>query len=366
MRTLLRLIVVLALGSLSPLHATSQEPSPLGQARSLAAAVADSALGGELLAEVATAYALHGDRDTALAIAAPLPPSLRAAVLIELATHLTDQRGADAAQLLLDAQTAKALTNDWRKARVARLLAVGYARLGKFEAAVALAHTVPDAEERAFAQQDVVAALNRSGDVARSRELAGTIEENRRYGTYRQKATALADTARTLFQRGNADDAATLLAQAELLLPKKPGWADGIAYRNVALAAFACGEPTKAAALLEKAEALARQIAGPWKVTEFTGVATSWRTCGDVTRATALLTEASAFLGSLAPLESADETPTLARAWHAAGETARARTLLNGVITAAGAAANAEAWRKAHVRALVVSDELLSRGAPSK
>lgn len=363
MRTLFRFIGALALVTL-PLRAASPDASPLSQARSVATAVADGAIGAELLAEVATAYAQRADRDTTLAMAATLPPALRATVLIELAAHLPDPRGADAAQLLLDAQTAKALTNDWRKARVARLLAVGYARLGKFEAAVALAHTVPDAEDRAFAQLDVVAALNRSGDVARSRELAGTIEENRRYGTYRQKAAALADTARTLFQRGNADDAATLLAQAELLLPKKPGWADGIAYRDVALAAFACDERTKATALLEKAEALARQIAGPWKVTELNGVAASWGTCGDTTRTTALLTEAAAFLGTLAPLESADEALALARAWHAAGEPARARTLLTGVIAAVEAAANAEAWRKAHVRALVVSDQLFARGAP--
>lgn len=345
------------------LGAVSPAASLLNQARSVATAVADEALRAELLAEVATAYAQRGDRDTTLAMAATLPPALRATVLVELAAHLPDPRGADAAQLLLDAQTAKALTNDWRKARVARILAIGYARLGKFEAAVALAHTVPDAEDRAFAQLDVVSALNRSGDVARSRELAGTIEENRRYGTYRQKAAALADTAHTLSQRGNAEDAATLLAQAELLLPKKPGWADGIAYRDVALAAFACGERTKATALLEKAEALARQIAGPWKVTEFTGVAASWRACGDTTRATALLTEASAFLGTLPPLESAEQALALARAWHATGEPARARTLLNGVIAAAEAATNTEAWRKAHVRALIVSDQLFARGA---
>ena len=62
-------------------------------------------------------------------------------VLLELAAHLPDRRSKEAEQLALDAQTAKALITDWRKPRVAHLRAVTYARLGKFETAVALALT---------------------------------------------------------------------------------------------------------------------------------------------------------------------------------------------------------------------------------
>jgi hypothetical protein len=332
--------------------------STLDRALAVAESATDKTLRSELRAEVALALARRGDRAASLTMAPTLPPALHATVLLALAAHLPDPRGAEAAQLLLDAQTAKALTDDWRKARVARLLAVAYARHGKSEAAIALAHTVPDSEERAFALQDVIATLNRAGEVARARELAGTIEENRRYGTYRQKAAALADTARTLHRRGNADDAATLLAQAELLLPKKPGWADGVAYRDVADAAFACGERPKALDLLGRAEALARQIAGPWKVTELTRVAASWRAASDTPRATAILADAAAFLATLTPMDRADEALALAHAWHAAGESAKARALLDGILADADTAANAEAWHKPRVRSLLALDEL--------
>lgn len=359
MRNFFRRAAALALGACLLARAiAAQSVPPLDRALSAANSATDATLRSELRAEVALALARRGDRTASLPMAQTLPPALRATVLLELAAHLPDPRGADAAQLLLDAQTAKALTDDWRKARVARLLAVSYARHGKFEAAVALAHTVPDAEERAFALRDVVAALNRAGEVARARELAGTIEENRRYGTYRQKAAALADTARTLHRRGDVDDAATLLGQAELLLPKKPGWADGVAYRDVADAAFACGERPKALDLLGRAEALARQIAGPWKVTELTRVAASWRTGGDAPRAAAVHADAALFLATLSPMDHSDEALALARAWHAAGEPAKARALLAGILADADTAANPEAWRKPRVRALLALDEL--------
>jgi hypothetical protein len=330
-------------------------------ARALADSAPDPALRAELQQAVAEVYARRSDRETALALATVLPPAQRAPVLLTLAAHLPDPRGKEAEQLALDAQTARALTTDWHKARISRLLAVAYARLGKFEAAIALAHTVPDTEDKAFAQQDVVAALNRAGEVARARELAGAIEENRRYGTYRQKAAALADCARTLYLRGNAEDATTLLAQAELLLPKKPGWSDGGAYRDVAVAAHACGEKDRAHALLTRTEALARQIAGPWRVAELVSVADAWRACGDAPRAAAGLREAADFLATLAPLERAEQAVALARGWSAEGEPAKARAALGAVLAEADAAGRTEAWRKPRVMALLAEAELVQR-----
>lgn len=331
-------------------------------ARALAHATPDATLREELLHDVATFLARQGDSAGARSAAAQLPPGRQAMVLLELAAHLPDLHGPEAEQLALDAQTAKAMTNDWRKARVAQLLAVAYARLGKFEAAVALAHTVPDTEEKASALQAVVAHLNRAGEVAKARELAGTIEENRRYGTYRQKAAALADTAQTLHARGNPDDAATLLAQAELLLPKKPGWSDGAAYRDVAVAAYRCGQKEKGFELLTRAEALAQQIAGPWKVTELTRIAAAWRDCADVARAGARLTEAAVFLKTLQPLERAEEALALAQGWALAGESrdgkAQARALVTAVLVEADRAGNPETWRKPRVRALLALAEL--------
>lgn len=337
----------------------------LDAARALAEATPDATLREELRHEVALVMARSGDVIGARAIAAQLPPGRSALVLLELAAHLPDPQSKTAEQLALDAQTAKALTNDWRKARIARLLAVAYARQGKLEAAVALALTVPDTEEKAFALQDVVAALNRAGQVAKSRELAGAIEENRRYGTYRPKAAALADTARTLHARGNSEDAATLLAQAELLLPKKPGWSDGVAYRDVAVAAYACGQKEKARELLDRAEALAQSIAGPWKVAELTRIAAAWRACGESSRANARLTEAASFLLTLPPLGRAEESPALAQAWLeacAAGEgRERARSTLAAVLTEAERAGNTEVWRKPRVRALLAQTELFPK-----
>ena len=339
--------------------------SGVDTARALAEAAPDATLQAELRQDVGVFFARRGDHVTARSLAAQLPPGPRAIVLLELAAHLPDPRGPEAEQLALDAQTAKALTNDWRKARVARLLAAAYARLGKFDAAVALAHTVPDTEEKAFALQEVAAALNRAGQVAQARVLAGAIEENRRYGTYRQKAAALADTARTLHARGNSEDAATLLAQAELLLPKKPGWSDGEAYRDVAIAAHLCQLSTKATALLTQAESLAQQIAGPWRVTELSRVAAAWRLCGDAQRSAARLTEASVFLATLAPLDRADEAPTLARAWaEQSGQAdgmSKARATLSAVLAEGEKSGNSNVWRKSRVRVLLAQAELFGQ-----
>ena len=334
-------------------------------ARELAHAAPDAGLRDELRHDVASSLARQGYGAAARAEAAHLPPGRHAMVLLELAAHLPDLRSKEAEQLALDAQTAKALTTDWRKARVAHLLAVAYARQEKFAAAIALAHTVPDTEEKASALQAVVAHLNRAGEVAQARELAGTIEENRRYGTYRQKAAALADTARTLHARGNPDDAATLLAQAELLLPKKPGWSDGAAYRDVAVAAYRCGRKDLAFALLTRAEALAQQIAGPWKVTELTRVAAAWRDCADASRAAALLNGAADFLQTLQPLDRAEEALALAQGWARAGESPggkdRALATMNAVLGEAARAGNPETWRKPRVRALLASAELAGK-----
>ena len=346
-------------------NAGASASAGIDTARELADTAPDTVLREELRHDVAAFLARRGDSAAARSAAAQLPPGRQAMVLLELAAHLPDLRGKEAEQLALDAQTAKALTTDWRKARVARLLAVAYARLGKFDAAVALAHTVPDTEEKASALQAVVAELNRAGELAKARELAGTIEENRRYGTYRQKAAALADTARTLHARGNPDDAATLLAQAELLLPKKPGWSDGAAYRDVAVAAYRCGQKEKAFDLLTRAEALAQQIAGPWKVTELTRIAAAWRDCSDVARASDRLTEASVFLQTLQPLDRAEESLALAQGWAFAGESldgnAQARATLNASLAEADRAGNPEPWRKSRVRLLLTSAELLGK-----
>ena len=101
-------------------------------ARALAQAAPDATLRDELLHDVATFLARRGDNAATRAAAAQLPPGRQAMVLLELAAHLPEPHGPEAEQLALDAQTAKALTTDWRKARIARLLAVAYARRGTF------------------------------------------------------------------------------------------------------------------------------------------------------------------------------------------------------------------------------------------
>ena len=353
--TRLRLLgcALFAAGSL----AAAPTISAVGDARKLAEAATDEVIRDELRQDIATTLARRGASAEALTLAESLAPGRRAMVLLEVAACLPVARREEAAQLTLDAQTAKALTRDWRKARLARLLAVGQARLDHFEAAEALAHTVPDTEEKASALQEVVAELCRAGLVANARELAGTIEENRRYGTYRQKAAALAATARALHTRGNPEDASTLLAQAELLLPKKPGWSDAVAFVAVAEAAHACGQPGKAHELLARADTLAHTIAGSWKVSELARLAAGWRTCGEGTRAKALLDEAAKFLITLLPLERAEESLPLARAWVEAGAPARARAVLLAMLGEAQRAENADAWRKPHVRALLAWTE---------
>ncbi len=338
----------------------------LAEARTLADAPVDPETQPEFCLELATTLARRGNFAEARTLADSLPPGHRAMALLEIAAHLPASRRAEAEQLTLDAQTAKALTRDWRKARVARLLAVAHARLDHFEAAEALAHTVPDTEDKAFALQEVVQELCRAGLVERARALAGTIEENRRYGTYRQKAAALAACARTLHARGNPDDATTLLAQAELLLPKKPGWSDGVAFVAVGEAAYVCAQKDKAHELLTRADALAQTIAGPWKVSELSRTAMAWQLCGDDQRASDCLTAAGKFLATLQPLERAEESLSLARAWVTVGQPAKARATLRAVFDEIDLATNKPAWGKAQFRALLAWAELFGDEAVAK
>jgi ATP/maltotriose-dependent transcriptional regulator MalT len=287
-------------------------------------------------------------------------------VVLELALHLPDAARPQAEQFALDGQTLKTLTPDWRKARLARLLAQVQARLGNFEAATALAHTVPDTEERAFAQQEITAALCRAGLVEPARQLAGKIEDSRRYGTYRQKSGALAEVARTLHRRGNPEEATTLLAQAELLIPKKPGWSDGVAIVVLAEAFHACGQGAKAHDLLARAEGLAQTIAGSWKGAELARVATGWRACDDPARANAALEAATQFLASLTPWARAEEAAPFARAVAQGGDTAPARGALLQALQDAQQAENRDTWRKPHVRALLAWAELFGDAPPAK
>jgi hypothetical protein len=133
-------LLLIAVPLVADANAGVSTSAGIDTARALADAAPDTVLREELRHDVGAFLARRGDSPGARAAAAQLPPGRQAMVLLELAAHLPDLRGKEAEQLALDAQTAKALTTDWRKARVARLLAVTYARIGKFDAAVALAH----------------------------------------------------------------------------------------------------------------------------------------------------------------------------------------------------------------------------------
>lgn len=311
-----------------------------------------------LLGEVAEALALQQGKADALAIADALPPGIRGTVLLTIAATLREPRSDEARKLRLDAQTARALTHDWRKARLSQLLVASYAKAGDFGTAEEMAAVVPDLEEKASALRELVIELCRAGDVAKARQIASGMEENRRYGTYRQKAAALAATARTLHDRGNPEDALTLLEQAKLLLPRKPGWSDGESFVAVALAAQACGEGDSARALLKQADELAHTIGGAWKVRELAAVATAYHTCGDAARATLLLGEAQTFLATLPPLERAAEAIPLARAWAAHEHAGEARATLAAIFKESQKAENKDVWRRARVHALVAWAEL--------
>ena len=352
-----RVLLALALGAAAPALAGAA-PAALRAAQAIAQAADVPAQRIELQTAIALGLVQQGQRAEAEKLAAGLPPFQHATVLLALAEATPAAEFAAAEKLLLAVQTDRALTTDWHKSRIARGLAVAYARLGRLAPAEALAREVPDTEDRAFALQAVVAALSQAGDVARAREVAGTIEENRRYGTYRQKAEALAHVATALHQRGDPEGAATLLAQAALLLPKKPGWSDGGALRAVALAEHACGETAAATTLLTRAEDLAQAIAGPWKVSELTQVAAAWRRCDQAARADQRLADAATFLAAQTVTDRLPEALTLARAQFAAGQRDTARKLLTATLAEVSGLPNPDVSRGPHVSTLLTWAEL--------
>jgi tetratricopeptide (TPR) repeat protein len=312
----------------------------------------------QLTADLARVSIRLGKSADAQGLADSLPPFLHASVLLELASALPAEQ-ADRAQLLVGiAQQDKDLTLDWHKSRVSRLLAVTQAKLGRLESAAKTAREVPDAEDRAFALRDVVRELARRDEVALARELADAIEENRRYGTYRQKAGALSAIALARHRRGDRAEAETLLIQAAALLPKKPGWSDGEALRDVAAAQLACGQIDAGRELLARAEMLARGIAGAWRVSEMSAVAKVWLAGGERERALSLIQESEKALVSISPTERAPESLTLARVQHTAGNTNAARALIRAVLTDDAGGDDAEAKRARQVRALLVWAEL--------
>ncbi len=343
------------------LAAASPAPPPAFKA---AVTLADSGPAAGVNDELRQAICLElirrGEFETAQTRAAALPGYGRAAVWLELAAALPAERRAEAEQLVAAAQHDGEVTVDWHRSRVSRSLAVARAKLGQFDAAAKAAGEVPDAEDRAFALREVVVEFCRRGEVARARELAETIEENRRYGTYRQKAGALAAVARALHGGGDHTGAAALLTRAESLLPKKPGWSDGGALLEVAVAVFECGQAEHGRELLGRAETLALGIAGAWRVSELCAVANAWRESGEAERANGLLREAEVFVAALSPTERAPESLVLARALHAANQTDAARKVLASVLS------GATDRREVRARALLAWAELFGNEAVPK
>jgi Flp pilus assembly protein TadD len=353
-----KMIVRLVLAATLGVTANAAPSATLPAALALAQAAENSDVRAQLEADVALGMVLQVRLSEAEKIAQKLPPYQHATILLAVAEANAVKERAAAEKLLLLVQTDRALTTDWHKSRIARGLAVAYARLGRFDTAEALAREVPDTEDRAYALQAIVGPICQAGEVARARELAGTIEENRRYGTYRQKAEALALVATALHKRGDSEGAETLLAQAALLLPKKPGWSDGGAMRGVAVAQHACGDTVAAMALLTRADALASAIAGPWKVSEFTQVSAAWRRCGEAAHADQRLFDAESFLAKLAMTDRLPEALALARAQFNAGQSLAARKLIIATLAEASALASPEVARTHHVRTLLTWAEL--------
>ena len=312
----------------------------------------------QLTADLARVSIRLGKSADAQGLADSLPPFLHASVLLELASALPAEQ-ADRAQLLVGiAQRDKDLTLDWHKSRVSRLLAVTQAKLGRLESAAKTAREVPDAEDRAFALRDVVRELARRDEVALASELADAIEENRRYGTYRQKAGALSAIALARHRRGDRAEAEALFTQAAALLPKKPGWSDGEALRDVAAAQLGCGQTGAGRELLARAEMLARGIAGAWRVSEMSAVAKVWLAVGEPERARSLIRDAEKALVSIPPTERAPESLALARVQQTAGNLNAARALIREVLNDDAGESDAEAKRARQVRALLVWAEL--------
>ena len=313
--------------------------------------------------EVAHEWIRQGHYPEARALAERLPAFRHASVLLTLAAELPAAERPEVERLLAAARHDRELTVDWHKSRVSRLLAVAQAKLGQHQIAAKTAREVPDAEDRAFALRDVVLEFCRQGEVTKARELADAIEENRRYGTYRQKAGALAAIARALHTKGDQAEADALLMRAASLLPKKPGWSDGGALLEVAQARFHCGQAEAGRELLERAEALARGIAGAWRISELSGVATAWQACGERDRAQAVLMEAQQALATFPALERGPEALALARAHHAVGNVKDARLLVSSALADATGAGDADIWRAQQVRALLTWAELFGDAA---
>jgi tetratricopeptide (TPR) repeat protein len=330
----------------------------------LKAAIALTDAGGasdvkdELQQEICFELIRRGEFANAQSRATSLPAYRHAAVLLELSARLPATQRAEAEKLLATAQHDLELTLDWHKSRVSRLLAVAQARLGQLDAAAKTARDVPDAEDRAFALRDVVLELSRRGEVAMARGLADAIEENRRYGTYRQKAGALSAIALARHQRGDRAEAEALLNQAAALLPKKPGWSDGEALRDVAAAQLGCGQTDAGRELLARAETLARGITGAWRVTEMCAVAKVWLTGGERERALSLIQDSEKALSSIPRTERAPESLMIARVQHAAGNPNAARALIRAVLNDGVGEGDAEAARVRQVRALLAWAEL--------
>ena len=358
---MLRFVTIVMVALLGPsLASLGETASPL--ALKTAIALADSSRasdrGEELQQEICFELIRRGDFAAAKARATPLPAFRHAAVVLELAGRLPTARRAEAEQLVVAAHTDQELTLDWHKSRVSRLLAVTQARLGLLESAAKTAREVPDTEDRAFALMDVVRELSRRDEVALAQGLADAIEENRRYGTYRQKAGALSAIALALYQRGDRAEAGALLSQAAALLPKKPGWSDGEALRDVAAAQLGCGQTDAGRELLARAETLARGIAGAWRVTEMSAVAKVWLAAGEPARARSLIQDAEKALSSIPSTERAPESLTLARVQHTSGNFNAARALIRAVLNDDAGESDAEAKRARQVRALLVWAEL--------
>lgn len=353
-----RLLLASALLTAVMAPAAESSSAPFSVARNTAAQLQASPERDQLTAEVARVAIRLGKSADAQGLADSLPPFLHASVLLELASALPVEQ-ADRAQLLVGiAQRDQELTLDWHKSRVSRLLAVTQARLGLLESASKTAREVPDTEDRAFALMDVVRELARRDEVALARELADAIEENRRYGTYRQKAGALSAIALARHRRGDRAEAEALLTQAAALVPKKPGWSDGEALRDVAAAQLGCGQTDAGRELLARAETLARGIAGAWRITEMSAVAKVWLAGGEPERARSLIQDAEKALSSIPSTERAPESLTLARVQHTAGNFNAARALIRAVLNDNAGESDAEAKRARQVRALLVWAEL--------
>lgn len=358
---MIRFVKILMFALVGPTFASHGETAPplaLKTAIALADSSGASDSGEELQQEICFELIRRGDFAAAKARATPLSAFRHAAVVLELAGRLPTARRAEAEQLVVAAHTDQELTLDWHKSRVIRLLAVTQARLGLLESAAKTAREVPDTEDRAFALRDVVRELSRRDEVARARGLADAIEENRRYGTYRQKAGALSAIALALHRRGDRAGAEALLAQAAALLPKKPGWSDGEALRDVAAAQLACGQIDAGRELLGRAETLARGIAGAWRVSEMSAVAKVWLASGEPERARSLIQDAEKALSSIPPTERAPESLTLARVQHTAGNLNAACALIRAVLNDNAGESDAEAKRARQVRSLLVWAEL--------